>query len=174
LLLFNLAGYRLWSYYAQNLSDKMMQAALDKEAYDSSELITVRMPFSLPYANSGSEFERVKGEIELDGRVYKLVKQRVYDGELILLCMPDDQKTRVRAAGEDYYKGVNDLSGLPGSQKQKGSFLKFIQGDYDDLRPEWRPGLTASLTIYAFPVDQTRWPSPSYAIPGQPPETRMA
>jgi hypothetical protein len=174
LLLFNLAGYRLWLYYAQNLSDRMMQAALDKDKYDSSELITIRMPFSLPYANSGSEFERVKGEIELDGRVYKLVKQRVYDGELILLCMPDDQETRVRAAGEDYYKGVNDLSGLPGSQKQKGSFLKLLQGDYDDLRPEWRPDLTASLTVYASPVDQTRWPSPSYAIPGQPPEIRTA
>jgi hypothetical protein len=152
----------------------MIQAALDKEAYDSSELITIRMPFSLPYANSGSEFERVKGEIELDGRVYKLVKQRVYEGELILLCIPDDQKTRVRAAGEDYYKGVNDLSGLPGSQKQKNSFLKFIQGDYDDLRPEWRPGSTAGPTIYALPVDQNRWPSPTYAIPGQPPETKTA
>jgi hypothetical protein len=85
------------------MSDRILQAALDSEAYDSNELITIRMPFSLPYANSGSEFERVKGEIELDGRVYKLVKQRVYDGELILLCIPDDQKTRVKSAGADYY-----------------------------------------------------------------------
>ncbi len=148
----------------------MLQASMDREAYDSSELVTIRMPFSLPYANSGTEFERVTGEMELDGRVYKLVKRRVYEGELILLCMPDDQKTRVRAAGADYYRGVNDLSGLPGSQKQKGSFLKLLQGEYDDQHPVWRPGPTGSLIIYALPVDQTRWPSPSYSIPGQPPD----
>jgi hypothetical protein len=42
--------------------------------------------------------------------------------------MPDDQKTRVRQQARTIIKGVNDLSGLPGSQKQKGSFLKLLQG----------------------------------------------
>ena len=174
LLLFNLAGYRVWLYYASHLSDRILQASLDNEEYDSSQLVTIRMPFCLPYANSGPEFERVTGEIEVEGRVYKLVKRWVYEGELILLCIPNDQKTRVRAAGADYFKGVNDLAGLPGSPKQKNSFLKLLQGEYDDRRAVWRPDPTVSLTGFKHPTDETRWPSPSYAIPGQPPDTGTA
>jgi hypothetical protein len=147
-----------------------MEAILDHQAYDSSELITIRMPFSMPYANTGDEFERVAGEIELDGKIYKFVKRRIYEGELILLCLPDRQKTQLRAAGVEFSNGVNDLSGFPGSPKRQNAVFKLFQGVYDDQASEWLSHTDSRVLQYPLAANQTRWPFPVYAIPVQPPE----
>jgi hypothetical protein len=155
----------------------MLEASLDKEAYNMKDLITIKIPLSLPYLNNWSDFQRVDGEIELDGRIYKFVKRKVYDGQLILLCLPDDHKMHLKAAREDFFKSVNDLSAIPSSKKQnKGNTAAFknMQGDYDDQSPGWLSCTVENQVEYPLPADQTQWPSPSYAIPGQPPETRTA
>jgi len=174
LLSFNLSGYRLWLSYAFARSDKRMETILEHQAYDSSELITIRMPFSMPYANTGDEFERVAGEIELDGKIYKFVKRRIYEGELILLCLPDKQKTQLRLAGAEFYKGVNDLSGFPGSPKRQNAVFKLFQSVYDDQTSEWLSPKYNRMLQYPLAANQARWPSPVYAIPGQPPELSLA
>jgi len=161
----------------QNKSDRMLEASLDKEGYDANDLITLKVPLSLPYVNDWSDFQRVNGEIELGGRVYKFVKRKIYQGQLILLCLPDDQKTHLKTAKEDFFKSVNDLSAIPSSKKQGNGntpSFKYTQGDYDDQRPGWLFCTSADQVEYPIPADQTRWPSPYYSLPGQPPETRTA
>jgi hypothetical protein len=176
LLLFNFVGYRLWLYYAQARSARMLTAAVEKGDYDSTDLITLTIPLNIPYLCDWTEFRRVDGEIEFGGKIYRFVMRKVFNGQLILLCLPDEIKTQLQAAGKDFFKSVNDLSSVPAGKKQNTahSTFKAVSADYDDQHPVWRPGLTGSPTVYALPVDQTRWPSPSYAIPGQPPETRTA
>jgi hypothetical protein len=174
LLLFNFIGYRLWLYYAQGRSARMLTAAVDKGDYDSTNLITISIPLNVPYLSDWTDFQRVDGEVEVGGKIYRFVKRKVFDGRLILLCLPDENKTQLQAAGKDFFKSVNDLSSTPAGKKQNTvpSTCKVFPADYDDQHPVWRPGPTGSLTIYALPVDQIQWPSPSYPIPGQPPETR--
>jgi hypothetical protein len=175
LLLFNFAGYRLWYAYVQTRADRMLETSLDKEGYDTNNLITIKVPLSMPYVNSWSEFERVNGEIEVAGRVYKFVKRKIYEGQLILLCLPDDQKTHLKAAREDFFKSANDLTASSSSKKQGNTAsFKNIQGDYDDQHPGWLTCTLENQVAYPMPADQTRWPSPSYAIPGQPPEPGKA
>jgi hypothetical protein len=155
----------------------MLEASLDKEGYDANNLITIKVALSLPYVNDWSDFQRVNGEIESGGRVYKFVKRKIYQGQLILLCLPDDQKTYLKTAKEDFFKTANDLSAIPSSKKQgngNSASLKYLQGDYDDQRPGWLSCTSEDQVEYPLPADQTRWPSPSYAIPWQPPETRTA
>jgi hypothetical protein len=153
----------------------MLETSLDTEEYNTDDLITIKVPLSMPYVNSWSEFQRVNGEIEVAGRVYKFVKRKIYEGQLILLCLPDDQKTHLKAAGDDFFKSVNDLSATSSSKKQGNTAsFKNIQGDYDDQCPGWLSCTLESQVEYPWPADQARWPSPSYAIPGQPPEPRTA
>jgi len=155
----------------------MLEASLDREAYDTHDLITLSIPLSMPYLSSWQEFQKATGEIEVDGRIYKLVKRRVYEGQLILLCLPDDQKTHLKTAKEDFFKSVNDLSAIPSSKKKANdntTSFKNTQSDYDDQYPQWLSSIFETRLEYPLPADQTRWPSPSYAIPGQPPDTRSA
>lgn len=176
-LSFNFAGYRLWYAYMQNRSDRVLEASLDKEEYDPNDLITVKVPLTLPYVNDWSDFQRANGEIEIEGRVYKFVKRKICQGQLILLCLPDDRKTHLKTAKEDFFKLANDLSAIPSAKKPHNgntASFKYIQGDYDDQRTGWLSGTTENRVEYPVPADQTRWPSPSYTIPGQPPETRAA
>jgi len=154
----------------------MLTVALDNGDYDSNDLITITIPVNIPYLCDWPEFRRVDGEIEFGGKIYRFVKRKVFNGQMILLCLPDENKTQLQAAGNDFFKSVNDLSSAPAGKKHNAalSTFKAHPADYDDQHPVWGADPMGSLTIYAPPVDHTRWPSPSYAIPGQPPEIRTA
>jgi hypothetical protein len=154
----------------------MLTVAVDNGDYDSTDLITITIPINIPYLCDWPEFRRVDGEIEFGGKIYRFVKRKVFNGQMILLCLPDENKTQLQAVGNDFFKSVNDLSSAPAGKKQTTalSTFKAVPADYDDQHPVWGSGPMGSLTIYAPPADHTRWPSPSYAIPGQPPEIRTA
>jgi hypothetical protein len=157
----------------QNRSDRVLEASLDKEEYDPNDLITVKVPLTLPYVNDWSDFQRANGEIEIEGRVYKFVKRKICQGQLILLCLPDDRKTHLKMAKEDFFKLTNDLSAISSKKQHNGNTtsFKYIQGDYDDQRPAYLSRTSENGVEYPVPADQVRWPSPYYTIPGQPPET---
>lgn len=133
--LFNLVGYRGLFYYAQRQSDKQLASSLDKDDYNDEDLITIKVPLPLPYLNDIKEFERVDGEINFNGKIYRYVKRKVENGEYILLCLPDNNKMRIQQAKDDFYKYANDLVQHNGSKKSgdsKAGAFKNILGDYDD------------------------------------------
>jgi len=110
IFLFNIGGYRLWYYFEQQQADRFLEAILDKAAYNEAELITIKVPLSLPYQNDNKDFERVTGEINCNGIIYKYVKRKIENGELILLCLPDKNKMQLETAKQDFFKNTNDLS----------------------------------------------------------------
>ena len=75
LLFFNWYGYRLITDYMQQRSDAQLEARLDQNDYDESQLIELRVPLNLPYHNDWTEFERYDGEVEIEGVHYKYVKR---------------------------------------------------------------------------------------------------
>ena len=140
LLLFNLAGYQLWFYYAQQKFDTQLLARLEKESYNEEDLITLKVPLSLPYQTDWKEFERVDGEINLDGKIYKYVKRKVQDGQLILLCLPDKDKIRLQTAKQNFFKitaGVQtDAPAKKGSPPVPHSFKSTVS-DFEEHFHSW-------------------------------------
>ena len=67
ILLFNMIGYRVWFYYAEQKADMAMESRLDKDQYDENELISITVPLDNPYQLEQSNFERIDGEIQLPG-----------------------------------------------------------------------------------------------------------
>ena len=108
IFLFNIGGYRLWFYFEQQRSDKNIEVLLDKEQYNEAELITIKMPLSLPYQSDTRNFERVSGEINFNGKIYKYVKRKIEKGELVLMCLPDKSKMQLEKAREDFFKNTSD------------------------------------------------------------------
>ncbi|HKG69981.1 MAG TPA: hypothetical protein VKA92_14000, partial [Segetibacter sp.] len=109
LFLFNLFGYRILFNYEQQQSDVRLEASLDKQDYNDADLVTIKVPLSLPYVNNQQNFERVDGEITVNGKILKYVKRKIADGNLILLCLPNDHKMRIESAKEEFFKYTNDL-----------------------------------------------------------------
>jgi hypothetical protein len=132
--LFNLGGYRLWFYYQQQQSDEKLEAVLDNEEYNEEDIITLKVPISLPYQTNWKEFERAEGEINYNGKIYKYVKRKIYNGELILLCIPDHNRMRLETAKGDFFRLANDLVQNNSSKKSNDSkaiTYKNLLNEYD-------------------------------------------
>jgi hypothetical protein len=109
MLLFNWVGYRLLSHYLEGEANAKLEARLDNNDYSEADLIEIKVPLSLPYNTDWKDFERVDGEIEIDGIHYKFVKRKIVDGELVLLCLPNETKMHLQSARDDFFRLVNDL-----------------------------------------------------------------
>lgn len=71
IFLFNICGYKLLFSYEQQQSDKQLESSLDKQEYNEEDLIAIKVPLSIPYQNNQQNFERVDGEITINGKILK-------------------------------------------------------------------------------------------------------
>jgi len=139
ILLFNWFGYRLVMDYVQQKADTHFEQKLDNKEYDANALIEVRAPVSLPYQTDWKEFERVSGEITINGMHYKYVERKLEGGEMIYKCIPDTDKARLVNARENFFKLVNDLQNQQEqkSGKQPAPSYKAFSFDYCEQLSHW-------------------------------------
>lgn len=173
ILLFNWFGYRILSdYYAQQ-ADLALEQKLDNSDYDESQLIEIKVPIALPYQTNWKEFERVDGEIEVDGIHYKYVKRTVYNDSLILLCIPNEGKMRLQSARDEFFKLVNDIQNPSQSKKSDSGNQHSVKNpitEYYSTENNWLiPKLTA--LFFHFYIEKSSFHSTGFTIsPEQPPE----
>lgn len=130
ILFFNWYGYQLLTAYWQHKADKTLVARLDRNEYDDAQLISIKIPLTkIEYYNSSSTFERVDGQIELNGVHYNYVKRRLYKGYLELLCIPNTTVTNLQKAKNEFFRQVNDLQ-QQNQGKKNNSPVKDFSKDY--------------------------------------------
>jgi hypothetical protein len=139
ILLFNWFGYRLLMDYVQQKADTHFEQKIDNKDYDVTALIEVRAPVSLPYQTDWKEFERVSGEITINGMHYKYVERKLEGGEMIYKCLPDEGKARLVNARENFFKLVNDLQtqSQGKSENQPAPSHKTFSFDYCEQLQQW-------------------------------------
>jgi hypothetical protein len=171
IFLFNWFGYRLLSDYLQHRADTRLEAQLDQQQYNEASLIEIRVPLNMPYQSISSGFERYDGEIEYNGIHYKYVKRKVENGELVLLCLPNENRMRLQNARDEFFKLVNDLQHNSQSKNPiPGSSIKNPVTEYWDQQNNWQvEALTAQGHQYTGYTNVI--PSfPLLTTPAQPPE----
>ncbi|GAC1426037.1 MAG: hypothetical protein NVS9B7_28110 [Flavisolibacter sp.] len=132
---FNLIGYKLLFDYLQNTNDELVQLALDKNNFNDSDLITLKIPISLPYITDYKDFERVDGEVTINGIFYRYVKRKVENGELILMCLPDRKKMELMSGKEAFFKLANDIEQYSPSKQsnhKSTTIFKLVVYDYKE------------------------------------------
>ena len=177
LFLFNLFGYRfVFDYMQQKLNDQL-EARLDNNAYEESQLVELKIPIHLPYQTSWSSYQRHNGEVEINGILYKYVKRKLANDTLYLMCIANTKKMHLESAKEDFFKISNDLMQNDNSKKSdhsKSSF-KNPQGDYDR-------NTVASYTVCPVAGERDPWlsvppqnlRSSPHISPEQPPDVLYA
>ena len=159
--------------YFQQQSDLVLEQRLDNSDYDESQLIQIKVPLNLPYQNSYTSFERIDGEIEVNGIHYKYVKRAVINDSVVLLCLPNEGKMKLQFARDEFFKLVNDIQQPSQGQKSDGGNKHSVKSPvteyYNNLNNWTVPKLTAFLNH--FHTRNAYFTSVRYYItPEQPPE----
>jgi hypothetical protein len=95
--------------------------AVSNNDYDESRLVSIKIPVSyLLYYSIPKTFEKVDGQVEIQGSEYRYVKRRIYNDSLELLCIPNPALMKLKAASNEIFRFVNDLY-HEGSDKQENS-----------------------------------------------------
>ena len=168
-----MVGYKFVFNYAQQKSDQTFVAALDNDTYNDAELLTIKVPISLPYQNDRQNFERVDGEITYKGKIYKYVKRKIVNGELVLLCLPDHNKMSLQSAKADYFKTANDLVQNSQSKKSdhsKNTSFKNLASDYIVETSKNEDLLFAVKLSVNISKEAEHLPSTPHRSPEQPPD----
>jgi len=173
LFVFNLVGYKAVFYFAQQHADASLNASLDKEQYNEKDLITIRIPLSMPYQVSKPDFERVDGEVNIKGQIYKYVKRKVENGQLVLQCLPNHEKMRLESAKDDYSRIANDIAQNDGNKKSdhsKAFSIKNITLDYDGFQQQFYAFVKPVNVDYEAPSNNSHIITRPLQSPEQPPD----
>lgn len=172
LFLFNLFGYRILFYYAQQKSDSKLEDNFDKNIYNEDELIAISIPLSIPYQQNSDGFERCDGEITLNGQIFKYVKRKYCNGILTILCLPDHYKMRLEIEKNDLSQFGNGLVQNKSSESgsSKTISIKNIISEYDKSKMFLIAAFYKYIKVAPFSNEATRLTDATYPSPWQPPE----
>lgn len=175
ILIFNWVGYRLLSGYLQLRSDVKLESKLDRNDFKEDDLIQIKIPLNLPYQLDWQEFERVDGEVELDGIHYKYVKRKILNDSLVLLCLPNESKQKLDEAGNDYFKMVADLDHSAQKKGDGGSLhFKNILSEFFVEHHTWTFKISEATQQTFFTKQSGIRPSIFQFTPEQPPDNLLS
>lgn len=136
ILSFNWYGYDLLLKILENHYDEQMEIDLDNKDYDTSQIIELDSKIILPYVADMADFERVDGEVMIDGIYYKFVERKYENGHIIYRCIPNTTKIKLHHARSIFYQLMNEIQDSPAPQKQgsKQTNAKKTISEYELLR----------------------------------------
>lgn len=108
LFLLNVLGYYGVFVGLQVKSGQVMRERFDSQNYSVEQEVTIKVPITIPYATDSRGYERVDGEFEHHGQMYRLVKQKLQSDTLFIVCIKDNQAEKINQALEDYVKTFTD------------------------------------------------------------------
>lgn len=109
LLMLNVVGYYGLFMGLKYKHSLLVTKKLNSREYSEDETITIKIPLSVPYYGD-TDFERVDGEIEHQGQLYRLVKQKLQRDTLHIVCIRDTDAENIHQALADYVKTFTDKS----------------------------------------------------------------
>ena len=128
-LLFNWVGYRVFTSFLEMQSSHELVAAFDNRQTEDLELISLKVPSSLPYYTGTGEFEKASGEIEINEIQYNYVQRKVTHDSIEYICVVNKAKTAIKKASDQYYKVVNDVD-QHSTKKGTTAKIKMLKLDY--------------------------------------------
>jgi hypothetical protein len=138
IFLLNVLGYYGVLLGLKAASGNDLTERLNSDMYDLGATVTFKVPLAVPYGTDSKSYERVDGEFEKDGEIYRFVKQRMYQDTLYIVCVKDEKTSRINNALEDF---VQSFAGQDDDTQQKTTSPGFFK-DYVDTQIS----LTALMT----------------------------
>lgn len=166
IFLFNVGGYYIVFIGLHHRSDQLLAKKIEADLFHDDELVELKIPVTLPYPIQQNGFERVDGKFEHNGTYYKLIKQKLENDTMYIVCIRDVQSKQIADTLKDYVAKTNDL---PLNSKSLNLFGKFLK-DFESVEtglPHQVGGWSSEITF----ADLTFIPrSAIIALHGPPPK----
>ncbi|MGC3944420.1 MAG: hypothetical protein QM762_07870 [Chryseolinea sp.] len=107
----HLGGYYFISLTWRQYARMTMDTRIENESYNTEETITLKLPFTLPYAPADGKFESAHGSFEYNGEFYKLVKQKLEGDTLYVVVIKDVKEKMIFGYMSDFVKESSDVDG---------------------------------------------------------------
>ena len=114
-----------WALRSQAKSDLLHR--LDADSYSSEEVVVLTIPVSLPYPVYDEGYQRANGELEYNGEYYQLLKQKIENDTLFMVCVKDHQQKRLDRTMNEY---TNLANSLPTSAKHTMDLMGKLFKDF--------------------------------------------
>jgi hypothetical protein len=108
LFLFNVGGYYLVFIGLKFQANRSALQTIANETYAGSDVVTLSIPLDLPYPIYEDEFKQVNGDFEYQGNHYRLIKQKLQNDKLIVVCIKDQKQTKLNHALLQVERAAND------------------------------------------------------------------
>jgi hypothetical protein len=163
LFLFNGVGYYGVYFGLKYQAGRSLKAKLDAGTYGETDLLTVKVPFLLPYQGDGKGYERIDGEFELDGQFYNLVQHKVERDTLYVVYIKNHSHTSLFKSLVEFVQSTSDGPVSKNAHKLVESLVKDYIPTVSAMITEasgWCR-LTPFAERHVVPlVSETRVPSP--------------
>ena len=167
LFLFNVGGYYVVFWVLQFQYDLKIASIIQAGSYQKDETVELKIPMTLPYPLQPRDFERISGKFEYQGEYYELVKQKLENDTLRVVCLKNHDKQQLVSTMTNYVKLSNDL---PGTAQKAFNFLGKLLKEYNHINKaalSFDTTLLAETTFSLFDFSGT--PHPIQDIPSPPP-----
>jgi hypothetical protein len=144
LFLLNIVGY-----YGVFVGISLSGAAAMREQFDTEKSfqdeVLIKVPIAIPYAVDATDYQRVDGEFEHQGQVYRLVKQKLQSDTLYIVCVKDVSASKINLALADYIKTFTDK---PATTKSGTAPIFQFSKDYLSITTK----ITQTTSGWAAPI----------------------
>lgn len=123
-----MGGYYLvfWALRSQAKSNLLHRLDADEYASDDIEVLTI--PFNLPYPISqDGGYQETDGEFEHNGSYFNIVKQKIANDTLYLVCVKNHQEKQLVSKLNEY---SNLMNNVPSGTKQTVELFGKLFKDY--------------------------------------------
>lgn len=165
--LFNVGGYYILFWGLRHRSHLQLTARLDAERYSHDELVELKIPVTLPYPVQAQEFRRVDGRFEHGGEIYKMVKHKLENDTVYILCIKDLQEKKLVKTMTEFGKKANDL---PASSKNPLNMLFKMMKEFQQAGSQNIFGWVEQSAPTYFSGNTIAFLSLIQRIPSPPPE----
>ena len=115
-----------------------MNKHIEQRTYGMENTITLKIPVTLPYQIFAEDFQYIQGEFEHNGTFYNLIKQKVANDTLYVVCIENELKSGIETRKVDFEKATNDWPGTT-----KTTYNLFTNFSKDFLQnSSWKPVLS--------------------------------
>lgn len=89
-------------HFVQENANGQLQAAIDGNNYEESDLIIIKISVPLPYQANWTSYEKFTGDIEFSGKKYKYVERKLANDTLYLKCVQNTKEMMLQAAKNNF------------------------------------------------------------------------
>ena len=167
--LFNVGGYGLVFWLAERHANQKLESRLNDNQYEDTETVLLKIPIDLPYPITQNDYERVTGDFEYEGQFYTMVKQKIENNTLFLVCVKNTDATHLAVVKKDYTALANDVKGE--SKSPLNNLLAKMFKDFSSAESLSISMASVLLAEYLFTEPAISLSIASYAIDSPPPES---